>query len=196
MTDGEARTIHERRLLEERLADEARREPITLDVEKWRAHPERFDVPRVDEPGPLRFEKRERYSAINKEHTGVIDGYDKDGNNVGTLVYYRKPCDMYVATLLIEPPFFGKGYAPFLLREAANIQDSHCIPATIEPHPFGPHDVGRITPEEWERHREMLKKFYGSFGFEPWHGREMRREAVCGAEGLDAARKRCLAGAF
>lgn len=191
MTNGEARRVHSKRSLEERLRDEKTLEVLTRDYQQWKADPKKFDMPHVDEPAPLTFHRVENVVAKGVIH-GDIRAKDKSGEDVGYIFYARDPCDIHLSLLTVRPEHAGKGYSAFLMREFIDIQDKLCLNSTLQVVPLSLTSAGSIgagemeetDPELWKRNLEFLKNFYGSFGFEEVgkSGQDlMARRPVCKA---------------
>lgn len=193
MSNGEARQIHSSRPLSERIEDEASTEVLTTDFQEWLANPKKFDMPHVDEKAPVTFEYDDFYDPKIGSHDGKITAIDDKERLVGWLSYTRDKHGMHLDLLRVLPKFKGKGYSVFLLREFINVQDEHCMPATLEPSPF----AGELWPGEtadqrkgaWQKQLETLIKLYSSFGFErgvasleecmKFEKCEMTRQPVC-----------------
>lgn len=181
MSNGEARKEHSKRPIAERLYDEKTLETLTKDFELWRMDPKKFDMPHVDEPAPLRFQRMETPISEGMIH-GDIRAKDKDGEEVGHIFYAKTPCDIHLSLLAVRPEYVGRGYSVFLMREFINMQDKLCVNSTLQAVPFGVGEMEEIDPELWKKNLEFLKAFYGSFGFEEVGASgqdKMARRPVC-----------------
>ncbi len=178
MSNGEARKEHSKRLLSERLYDEKTLEVLTKDVKEWLADQKKFDMARVDDPSPLKFSHLE-FPHKKDLVLGEIRARDSHDNEVGHAFYARNPCDMHISMLAVRPDYVGKGYAVYLMREFINMQDKHCTHSTLEPVPFGIVGAEEIGEEAYNQQLEVLKKFYGSFGYEEILPEIMVRKPVC-----------------
>lgn len=179
MTDGVARRFHSRRSPSEREKDESQTEVIVTDVIEWLKDPKNLDLLRVDEKAPIDFVQREYPSDLPGIVSGEISARDKDGNEVGAILYSRNPCGVHLSLLTVNKEHRGKGFAAYLMREFINLQDKRCSAATLEPVPFGVFGPEVIGEEEWEKRRRFLDYFYSTFGFEAIPEGKMLRMPVC-----------------
>jgi len=165
MTNGDARKEHSKRPLSERLHDEKTLEVLTKDVKEWLSDQKKYDMLRVDDPTPLKFQRVE-FPQKKDLILGEIKARDEHGDIVGQIYYARNPCDTHLSLLAVRPDYVGKGYAAYMMREFINIQDKNCTNSTLEVTPFGIFGAEELGAEEWNRQLEFLKKFYMSFGYE------------------------------
>ena len=164
--------------MSERIADERGAEALAKDIEEWLKDPRKFDLPHVDEPASLTFHRVEEPVGDGLIH-GDIRARNRSGREVGHIFYTRNPCDIHLSLIGVRPEYRGKGYSVYLLREFINMQDKHCINATLEAVPFGVDEMEELAPELWKKNLEVLKEFYGSFGFEQVAGDLMARRPSC-----------------